>query len=1724
MATGSSSTYEYGMDQRFESIQLSSTDQQDGETGVYIDIETDYIQPKTEDDIPHREIPKEISSSVEEKLDTFTSFQVSCKSPIFDISNYISPYSKGCSKDAKGYIELSELLTNQKNLLNLKPIGQTHYLSGIRIQRGDVEKIESSNILNLLNIMLRKIMLVDYSSREMSIEYPSVRIDSSNTSDTFWESINGPQIEVNIQIHPMDVFLMLYLSVDPLFQRKILQKLAKCKLSLPLIISDPSSCQPKIFAFPLQSLSSEWKKDGENERARESIVFNEPMPIISFIRFGKHSSDKFSKSKILNNILGFKHDCFIHRNSPGSTKFRVLFNGTVELAWFLPKRGDENRFANPITFLNLRGNAAEHLKQLNFIQLLSSKIFLILWSDDMQQNEIESLRELYSKAGDKIVCLFPSLTQEAKMIIRSFPNIKGDSEHIFVLGKVNWAADITALCHLINLHSQNASEKFRSLAGHIDQINHGLEIDYNELYFQEAELEIDLYTKQFLIDSGQYGTKALRHIKDTYLVLQGKHWEDWCKLHTEGYRLKNLDNVNLEEYRSQLRTQMNECRNAQIDILNNINNMKFLYEILKICRFSFIKPFYSELFWNKLQLSLDRICAEHLPALYEEHNMISKLKNIRGHVESNPSSPYANFTQAQLKTEFHKSARNLSKSSLGMEHIIRELSQVFEAYSSASAEQRKSLDQKLPIDINNLPIFAANFLLQGYPLEILDGDVSHVPTVWLSKVLEHLKIIIGNKLIYVVSILGVQSSGKSTLLNTMFGLHFAVSAGRCTKGIFMQMIPVSPDLVDSLGYDYLVVLDTEGLRAPELDDDVNRFHDNELATFAIGLSHLTIINIMGENPTDMEDILQITVHAFLRMNLAWIKPRCVFVHQNVTSVSSVELLAPVRNALISKLNEMTEAAAKHEGLCYKYFSDLIQFNPEQDVYYFPGLYIGSPPMAPINIEYSLESSKLKSKILKMFTQFPNMKGKKISSFITSINQLWTAILHEKFIFHFKNIQEMNAQRELDYALSEWYYNYSQKVYECQIEIFVLLSNETNITMTFRDLKENIQNLCAGSSRDEQSMIIRDFFEVGEKVELFNQWESKTKRYFEESRQSLQKELIHKCRTEYDLILNQNRLSKMIGEIESSFVVKVKDFLKNVNNLQSFDDGVIQDNFEKIWKQWLRSLNIQQPEIRKSNIPCDLYDYFNSTPWYPRTQSSFLSRIRDYNNYIYEGEKFYFCKNHIRLIGQYHTSTELYQRLFTALSKHRPRNLDYYGKKVYYSIMDHLTTISQECKYLISQLPQNSGYNKNYFGRLDKLISDNIDEINKQEYSFRRFGIQFSDHFKREYTFYHCCKAIPAFSILQESYEDSNCIQTQLVTLKEKYFHTFKKSIKASESEKACSEHLADIVLEGMKRYLVSIMNKIAVEQFLSDKHDIVRSKGTIQLSILKGLINAKHQKFCEYLNYIRDPKGCMNNWFRTQFCEYSNQPTSQNRILQELQHQIDEALEYFIRAAKSINVSNWLEWQIFFQTKISIRVSNLRIQHFTVLDSYDIKNIDQLVNFFEKDIKLLSKNFNWIQWIKSTVSKHCDPLKQVMKTKLECTAMCPFCRELCQLSVGNHNKHYCGSLHRVDAVNGGRAKGSDMMFNYECTVSVRDGKKFELEDEIYPFSEMEKAGPPYNSWTILADDACDSKYWQWFTFNYEKDLIDHYGYISNPNIKLWKNITKEQVLQDLDEHYKYFDV
>ncbi|KAM6905376.1 LOW QUALITY PROTEIN: interferon-induced very large GTPase 1-like [Xenentodon cancila] len=201
------------------------------------------------------------------------------------------------------------------------------------------------------------------------------------------------------------------------------------------------------------------------------------------------------------------------------------------------------------------------------------------------------------------------------------------------------------------------------------------------------------------------------------------------------------------------------------------------------------------------------------------------------------------------------------------------MGQIYEAH-----ESQKKQTQSQQTEWVKYPELAADLMISGHLMELMDGDAGHVPLTWVSSVLQEDQKL-GDQRVFVLSVLGVQSSGKSTMLNAMFGLQFAVSAvsaGRCTRGAYMQLVQLSEELKKDFKFDYILVVDTEGLRALELEGNTTLHHDNELATFVVGLGNLTLINVLGENPAEMQDVLQIVVQAFMRMKRVKPSPGCVF--------------------------------------------------------------------------------------------------------------------------------------------------------------------------------------------------------------------------------------------------------------------------------------------------------------------------------------------------------------------------------------------------------------------------------------------------------------------------------------------------------------------------------------------------------------------------------------------------------------------------------------------------------------------------------------------------------------------------------------------------------------------------------------------------------------------------------------------------------------------------------
>ncbi|XDV34035.1 hypothetical protein PO909_004253 [Leuciscus waleckii] len=522
--------------------------------------------------------------------------------------------------------------------------------------------------------------------------------------------------------------------------------------------------------------------------------------------------------------------------------------------------------------------------------------------------------------------------------------------------------------------------------------------------------------------------------------------------------------------------------------------------------------------------------------------------------------------------------KEMASSSLGVQHFMRELSQLYESTHSQK--------NKMYPDLKKLPEICAQLMLTGFPVELIDGDASNIPLTWIKDVLTALnKLTTPHNRIRVVTVLGVQSTGKSTLLNTMFGIQFAVSSGRCTRGAFMLLIGISEELRSELQCDYILVIDTEGLKSPELAKLANSYeHDNELATVVVGLSDVTIVNIAMENATEMKDTLQIVVHAFLRMKEVGKRPCCHFVHQNTADVAVYEKTLRERKILLKQLDEMTEAAARMEKLGNnKKFTDILEYNIDRNNWYIPGLWLGVPPMAPVSTGYSEEVSKLKDGILNI-CKVTKVPAQNLMEFEEWIRSLWKAVQFENFIFSFRNSLVAEAYSKLCVEFNTWEWAFKKHMIgwytksETKITNMSVMSvrtrNPFNVDRVVADLKDEASKELDKEERSLSGKIEQYFESEDENVHLVENY----KEDFLNSAKGLRRE------TETDLrnkLENVVLIQKGIEKVEvirqnqrDTMKEKVLNLISACRNTQhNLSDIELNEEFKKMWDDIVKQFSL-----------------------------------------------------------------------------------------------------------------------------------------------------------------------------------------------------------------------------------------------------------------------------------------------------------------------------------------------------------------------------------------------------------------------------------------------------------------------------------------------------------------------------------------------------------------------
>ncbi|XP_068100061.1 interferon-induced very large GTPase 1-like [Hyperolius riggenbachi] len=1537
----------------------------------------------------------------------------------------------------------------------------------------NMKDVELNNFKDIPWHFLRNLMALNRTALNTQLTKPPIT-QESNVDDIL--AMFKPEQDTPTAFHPLDVLCVLLHCSDSFLQQEIVTKMAMCQFAIPLLLpaGDRSKCTFMLWA--MRDIVKKWRPQSlvDSKGFREDNVVNIPMPIFSFVRLGK---TKLSKSKILNQILNPAqqyHNFFIHHDMEGGNISRKISDGLVEISWYFPS-GSSDVFPEPITVANLRGDLETNWEQFMFLTRVSSAVFIFL--DSISEKEFTMLSTCSNTDTQFyfIVTLEPgkNINTETQTFLKQLvETLTIDIKHIVIKGTLNDAEFVKRLQDILKCFISKKSQQ-SSLQMAKNQ-THGLPIDVDENFpeCQKARACACNITAA-ITDVEEY--------KKGVMKLQGDLWKQLAKVEKELCRMTKQGDKDAQQYQDELKRQRISLHKAQHEHELPEAIMLFINGI------THLSPVEKQYFLKWMKLELDVTARKNLSDLQIKYK--EKYKSS----SNNPG-------------ELKEVDQKISDSSLGIEHFLRELGQFYEAECSMVKENIITSERAQFIE---LPGIAADLLLDGFPLELIDGDASNIPLKWITDVLTQLNMktgcvltqlnmkagcggITGSK-IRVITVLGVQSTGKSTLLNTMFGLQFPVASGRCTRGAFMTLLKVKHNLQEEMGCEFVLVIDTEGLKAPELASLEDSYeHDNELATLVVGLSDITIVNISMENTTEMKDILQIVVHAFLRMKEIGKRPNCQFVHQNVSDVSAHEKNMRDRKKLLEQLDEMTKVAAEMEkkgGVIS--FNDIMDYDLEKHSWYIPGLWQGVPPMAPVSSGYSESVHKLKQYLFE-FLKTKSNPGT-IVDFIKWIESLWRAVKHEKFIFSFRNSLVADAYNKLSMQFSLWEWEFSKKVYN------YVISTETNIknqpvesldTETTEQYTIGVQRLMSEEEKKMLDLLEKYYDSKSDNVHLVEKYREDFRRSIHFLRKELERNALYKCSKAISIQRGKMEIKSIQNQYQELIEGKISDLLKTRKKRSKLNVKKLQEEFEAMWEKTLQNFKIKKLDRRDINQAILQQLSNDLTSRGPNVHETFMD-VRNLGSHAQLAFKMH----------EKYIDGSWWKRFFGSLGM---RN------EAFLSVESLAVSLINECdKYIKEKVDSGEDYDNNFCQELLFMINRRLESATKHH---------ISREFELDIKLIILGKATQMFQKMHDAFIKNNDPTACLERLKPQYLAIFLNIFQEKdESRNRARQFCQQCLTPAITDYVFKHLGEKIVDDILNGSESILfSSRSFFQCHILEHLL--EKMSFQDYVKYIGSHRTFSETWILGYISKKYDGSASFEKLWKDIFSSIKKEIEAVLKdktCLKSPDISLFLEKICeMLQTKLVISQNEMKVitfQNTAAVEQFS-SDIQHSLTQVEQQILTNMRSLKIDSFLSKVTLK---PQDELLRKVVGCGKQCPFCKVPCEAGGGDHKEHF-SSIHRSQGLGRCRWEGDGTLTVDICSTLVVSNSSFKNSHTKGNWHPHKDYRTYYPDWAIQPDPSIESSdYWKYIFVQFNQQFAQEYNAKPAKLSEEWKKITKDQARDSL---------
>uniref|UniRef100_A0A673W6B7 Si:dkey-85k7.12 n=1 Tax=Salmo trutta TaxID=8032 RepID=A0A673W6B7_SALTR len=1510
---------------------------------------------------------------------------------------------------------------------------------------------------------LKRLMMVNVTARSVKCtssggeascdaSFCNIELDLENLVDNLDSS--------NV-VNPLDIVTALFLCSNGFLQQEMALKMSMCQFSVPLLLPNCDTKQCTLMLWAMRDIVKKFRPHSLADPrgfVEDRIVLSD-LPMVSFVRLGECS---VSKSQILNKLLSNPqqyHDTFVHHDMECGDSPRRISNGLVEISWYLPcGKRNIDIFGEAVAVTNLRGDISSFETQYSFLCQTSAAVFVFF---DNLDNKYKLLTSQHTKAQLFLVGNPQSKRFSIDALKKTAAELNLKKSNIILKTKQMNDADFVK--NLRNtVWEVIKSSKSRMPLEQMAEVAHelGIFVDEDRQECQSAKQNADAITSK-IHDTPQY--------KESQLPLQGQIWKELARLEKEECRLRKAGDKNIETYKSELQTYKIQLREQQRSYDMSEAMTCFINAISStgLERSYFLK-------W--MRMNLDNLSRKNLSGLRDLYK--EKSQNL-----------------SENQDEIAYIDRQISNSSLGTEHFLREMGQLYES-SVLLGETEESRQQ-----LQHLPKLCAELLLDGFPLELVDGDASNIPLRWVSDVLHQLNVLVQPKnKILVVTVLGVQSTGKSTLLNTMFGVQFAVSSGRCTRGAFLLLIKVKEDFKKELKCDFVVIIDTEGLKSPELAQLDDSFeHDNELATLVVGLSDVTIINIAMENSTEMKDILQIVVHAFLRMKEVGKKPKCQFVHQNVADVSAHDKNMRDRKLLLEQLNEMTQAAASMENKEEnKIFTDVMEYNPETGNWYIPGLWHGNPPMAPVNAGYSESVYEFKKNMIEVLEKC-EASGNNITEFLEWTKSLWNAVKYENFIFSFRNSLVADAYMKLCTEFNKWEWSFRKHMYTWVTNAETRISNFGTITVKapssdMKDLIYKLKNDASLELSKWEKTILDNLTKYYEQTEGHVHLVEGYREVFSNSAKSLRREIENSVLNQVEASAEIRQGMNNLDTIKKTHTARLEENVLGLiekcrKSKSEKSDQELERDFDQMWHETVQKLSF--PGLKKKNITGKIFRQLRSNM--NQKGSSVNEKI---------------CRVRLEQCGK--EPFKVPSDGFVGKVK-QWLHLDEHTQKTQLMADNLIETCRQ---FVLEKVERETDYHDNYILEILDMIDERL-KASKDLETDVKFEVSLKLHI--------CGDAARNFQQMHEQFIQVNDPRRCLNQYKFKYCSDFKDVFnERDQCQKKAEEFTCLCLRPAVEESVAHSLGPDIVDEMLTGKNALQFStRAFFQYSILKHLLS--EFSFENYVSYICYYKEFVKNWIfgeiRERFSKGQKMFELEAKHLKAIVMKIMDAITK-AQTNKNSNFEDFIQ-NICKELGDTLVIPKDALSAFMILNNAEQEQFAHWLktSVEEMEQSLRTKFQEGVDVQRKLEQLRIKPQNVIFKRVFGCGKQCPFCKAPCEAGGDAHTDH-CASIHRPQGLGRYRFDGSKELVTDICSSSVFSESSFrcyETNGKYHPFKKYRDIFP---NWHIPADPSIEaSDYWKYVMAKFNKEFAKEYNALPAITPQAWKCITKEQAEKSLKESF-----